>query len=89
MANLKDLQKLGLLSEGQEIIWKRKSGLETVVATIGKNGTIVLSDGQVFKSPTAAAKQLNGGVSINGWKAWRLKSNGKHLSELRPTEVVD
>lgn len=89
MANLKDLQKLGLLSEGQEIFWKRKSGIETVVATIGKNGTIVLSDGQVFKSPTAAAKQLNGGVSVNGWKAWRLKSDGKHLADLRPTAVVD
>jgi hypothetical protein len=89
MANLQDLQKLGLLTEGQEIILKRKSGLETILATIGKNGTIVLSDGRVFRTPTSAAKELNGGMSVNGWKAWRLKSNGKYLSDLRPAKVVD
>lgn len=85
MASLKELQKLGLLLEGDILIWKRKSVAHNHEAAIGKNGTIVLSNGKVFSSPSAAAKELNGGVSVNGWKAWRLKSTGKYLAELRPT----
>lgn len=85
---MKELQKLGLLSEGDVLIWKRKSNAHNHEAVIGKNGTIILSGGKVFNSPTAAAKELNGGVSVNGWKAWRLKSTGKYLAELRPNATA-
>ena len=88
MATLKELQKLGLLSEGDLLVWKRKSNAQNFEAVVGKNGTIILSSGKVFTSPTAAAKELNGGVSVNGWKAWRLKSTGKYLAELRPNATA-
>lgn len=31
---------------------------------------LVLDDGREFVSPTAAAKAVNGGVSVNGWRVW-------------------
>lgn len=33
-------------------------------------GRIVLTNGQTFDSPTAAARAVNGDVSVNGWRVW-------------------
>ncbi len=34
-------------------------------------GRIILSDGRPFESPSNAAKALNGGTQVNGWKVWK------------------
>ena len=48
---------------------------------IVEDGTIVLSDGRRFDSPSAAADAAHGG-SQNGWKVWTR--DGRTLAELHP-----
>lgn len=45
-----------------------------------ESGRIILSDGQAFSSPTAAARALNGNVSVNGWRVW--KRNGRTIGDV-------
>lgn len=47
------------------------------------NGTITTSDGAIHKTPSGAAKHLNGNKPVDGWHTWKIKSSGVRLSELR------
>jgi hypothetical protein len=55
-----------LLRPGQELSFR---GSETARATVTKSGGLLI-DGTEYKSPSTAAKAVNGGVATNGWLAW-------------------
>ena len=48
-----------------------------------EEGKVKTSDGQVHNSPSKAAKHLNDGVAINGWRVWKVERLSKSLLELR------
>jgi len=83
MANLRDLIKLGLIPAGAEIVWHRRGANVTHNAIINENGFITTSDGMKHKTPSGAAKHLNNGKPVDGWIAWKLKSNKVSLNEVR------
>lgn len=45
-----------------------------------RGGQIVLNDGREFPSPTAAARAVNGDVSVSGWRVWTRE--GTSLADL-------
>lgn len=83
MVSIKDLLKSNLVVGGAELIWKRTKSRQTFTAVLNANGTITTSDGAVHKTPSGAAKHLNGNKPVDGWNTWKIKSNGVKLSELR------
>ena len=83
MANTKDLLKAGLLKENEILIWKRRVQGSTHEARLSADGLIHTSDGKSHKTPSGAAKHLNGNKPVDGWIAWKLKSSGLSLAELR------
>ena len=52
-----------------------------MIAVVTADGIEV--GGQVYPSPSAAAKAQARGVSTNGWVWWKLESTGKTLASLR------
>lgn len=78
---LTELISQGLLKDGDVVVWKRRSG--SVEATIKPPGLLVTADSVKHKTPSGAAKHLNGDKPVDGWLAWRLKSTGKPISSLR------
>ena len=83
MANTMDLLKAGLLKENEILIWKRRVQGSTHEAHILSDGLILTSDGKSHKTPSGAAKHLNGNKPVDGWIAWRVKDSGASLAELR------
>ena len=83
MATTRDLIKAGLLAAGEELIWVRKSLKETHVATVSDNGAITTADGKSHKTPSGAAKHLNGNKPVDGWIAWKVKKTNVSLTSLR------
>lgn len=45
-----------------------------------REGQLILADGQAFTSPSAAARAVNGDVSVNGWKVWTR--DGRSIGEI-------
>ena len=83
MAKVVDLIKDGSLRVGQELIWSRRVAKENHLATVNQDGTITTADGVKHKTPSGAAKHLNGNKPVDGWLAWKIKSTGKSLASLR------
>jgi hypothetical protein len=83
MAKVVDLIKSGSLTAGQEIIWNRRVAKETHLATVNQDGSITTADGIKHKTPSGAAKHLNGNKPVDGWLAWKIKSTGNSLASLR------
>lgn len=83
MAKVGDLIKNGSLSAGQELIWSRRVAKETHLATVNQDGSITTADGIKHKTPSGAAKHLNGNKPVDGWLAWKVKSSLVSLAELR------
>lgn len=81
--NLKDLIKAGLLQAGEELVWDRRVMKSSHKATVGEDGMLTTSDGVSHKTPSGAAKHLNGNKPVDGWIAWKSKKLGKSLAELR------
>lgn len=81
--NLRDLLKAGLLQPGEELVWNRRTIKTTHSAIVGSDGTLTTADGKSHKTPSGAAKHLNGNKPVDGWLAWKSKKQGKSLSELR------
>lgn len=81
--NIKDLIKIGSLQVGDELIWNRRSLGMQHTATVVTGGLIQTADGQLHKTPSGAAKHLNGNKPVDGWIAWKSKKVGKSLAELR------
>jgi hypothetical protein len=83
MATIRDLLKAGFVNNGTELVWMRKKSKETHTAVIDAKGFIVTGDGKIHKTPSGAAKHLNGNKPIDGWNAWKLKTTNEPLSNLR------
>jgi hypothetical protein len=83
MASVKDLIKAGLLKENDVLVWKRRVQGQVHEIVITSDGTLHTSDGISHKTPSGAAKHLNGNKPVDGWLAWKQKSSGHTLAELR------
>jgi hypothetical protein len=83
MSKVMDLLKKGDLSAGTELIWNRRVAKQIHIAVINQDGSISTSDGVRHKTPSGAAKHLNGNKPVDGWLAWKVKSSGLSLSTLR------
>ena len=83
MSKVIDLVKKGSLNAGQELIWNRRVAKEIHLATVNQDGSISTADGVKHKTPSGAAKHLNGNKPVDGWLAWKIKSTGASLASLR------
>ncbi len=83
MVATKDLIKAGLLNAGEILVWKRRTHAESHIATVRSDGMIETSDGKIHRTPSGAAKHLNGNKPVDGWLTWKLKSTGESLSAVR------
>jgi len=80
---LSDLLQKGLLSPNDEIVWQQRKLKKLHHATVNRDGSITTSDGVKHKTPSGAAKHLNGNKPVDGWHAWHLKRTNASLSDLR------
>jgi len=80
---LSDLLQKALLSPNDEIVWQQRKLKKLHQATVNSDGSITTSDGVKHKTPSGAAKHLNGNKPVDGWHAWRLKRTNVSLSDLR------
>ena len=69
-----------LLTPDEELVWERRNNGERHTARVGADGTLVLEDGHVADSPSAAARHL-AGYEVNGWRVWR-RADGTPLADL-------
>ena len=83
MSKILDLVKKGSLTAGQELIWNRRVAKQLHIATINQDGSITTADGVKHKTPSGAAKHLNGNKPVDGWLPWKIKSTGASLASLR------
>ena len=83
MSKVIDLVKKGSLNAGQELIWNRRVAKQIHLATVNQDGSITTADGVKHRTPSGAAKHLNGNKPVDGWLAWKVKSNLVSLAELR------
>ncbi len=81
--SINDLVKSQVLKVGDELIWRRKSLNVQHSAKIVAGGKIETADGVSHKTPSGAAKHLNGNKPVDGWLAWKLKSSNKPIATLR------
>ncbi len=81
--NLRDLIQSGLLQPGEELVWSRRVMKTSHSAVISKEGLLTTTDGVSHKTPSGAAKHLNGNKPVDGWIAWKSKNSGASLAELR------
>jgi hypothetical protein len=80
---MKHLLKSGAVSAGDKLVWSRRVLKSAHEAVINQDGTISTSDGKSHKSPSGAAKHLNGNKPVDGWLAWKVKNTGDSLASLR------
>jgi hypothetical protein len=86
MKSLLDLVSGGLIEPGTKIFMKKKG--ETFNAEVTEEGKIKNQDGEIFKSPSGAARANNSGKPIDGWLAWRLESDSSiTLDSLRSKNI--
>ena len=83
MSKVVDLVKQGSLTVGQELIWNRRVAKQIHLATVNQDGSITTADGVKHRTPSGAAKHLNGNKPVDGWLAWKIKSTGASLASLR------
>lgn len=83
MSKVVDLINNGSLIVGQELIWNRRVAKQIHLAIVNQDGSIITADGVKHKTPSGAAKHLNGNKPVDGWLAWKVKSNLVSLAELR------
>jgi len=79
---LNELIKSGVLPIGTELIWKRRIQGKIHTATVVRNA-IQTSDGKLHKSPSGAARHLNSGKPVDGWKVWKMKDSGLLIDTFR------
>lgn len=77
---LAPLIEAGLLEVGQRLVWKRRQTTHEAAVTV--DGSLRLSDGRVFGTPSGAARALSG-YEVNGWRNWGRPEDDVRLSSLR------
>ena len=83
MSKVIDLVEKGSLNAGQELIWNRRVAKQIHLAIVNQDGSITTADGVKHRTPSGAAKHLNGNKPVDGWLAWKIKSTGASLASLR------
>lgn len=83
MSSIKNLLKAGLVEANSEIMWTRRVMKVSHSAIILLDGTIQTSDGIIHRTPSGAAKHLNGNKPVDGWIAWKMKESKESLNSLR------
>lgn len=83
MLRLRDLLEAGIITAGDDLVWKRRHSRVVFTAKILPNGIIKTSDGVLHSSPSMAARHVNMGKSTNGWRVWQLSTSKQSLFELR------
>jgi hypothetical protein len=83
MSKVLDLVKSGSLNAGQEIFWNRRVSKQVHIATVNPDGSITTADGVKHKTPSGAAKHLNGNKPVDGWLAWKVSGSTVTLADLR------
>ena len=77
-----ELVKSGAIAIGTELFWKRRGLGETHTAIVVE-GAIRTVDGKLHKSPSGAARYLNNGKPVDGWKVWKIKESGLLIDDFR------
>ena len=78
----KTIVEEGQIPEGSILIWRRRIAGTSHIAKV-VDGMILTSDGVFHKSPSGAARHLNGGKPVDGWKVWRVENSGSLIDSLR------
>lgn len=82
---LKDLIESGKLKVGQKLVWNRRNGFFECYVT--EDGKLKFPDGTEFKTPSGAAKYVNGGKNIDGWIVWKIAQSEKDKSDINLSEL--
>jgi len=78
------LVKAGLLEVNEAIVMHRRDKGPTPRATVLEDGTIRLSTGMRYRTPSAAACAAVDVGSIDGWTRWRVpRLNNETLDSVR------
>lgn len=80
--NFKTLVEEGQIPEGSILTWTRRIAGTSHIAKVF-DGMIQTSDGILHKSPSGAARHLNGGKPVDGWKVWRVEKSGLLIDSFR------
>lgn len=74
---IKDLVEVGKLAAGERLV--PPPGRDSpAVATVGDDGTLEVG-GELFRTPSAAAKRVTGKVAEHGWRFWRVERDGQQV----------
>lgn len=83
--SLRDLIEDGTLRQNEDLVIGRRSAPDTH-GKLRKDGSIEVS-GQVFATPSAAARSVLDLASVDGWVRWRVpRLDRKNLAELRDAQ---
>ena len=83
--SLADLIDAGLLKPNTVIVWRRQAPHQGMVhkAKLTAMGRIQMGSG-TYRTPTAAARELNNGRPVNGWVVWHVGDvKGPTLASVR------
>ena len=80
--------RAGIIPNGTELIWKRRVQGDVHTAKVLNDG-IQTSDGKLHKTPSGAARHLNFGKPIDGWKVWKIKSTGELIDSFRTKPIAN
>ncbi len=86
--NLDQLIKLGKINVGEELVWQRRGIGVQHRAKVIAGGKIQTADGLVHKTPSGAAKHLNGNKPVDGWIAWKVPAKGQSLLQIRSQALL-
>jgi len=79
-----DLLERDLVAPGDDLVWNRPRLGDRYAAKILESGSIELSDGRAFSSPSRAACEAASIPAYDGWLAWTVvRLGGKTLDDLR------
>jgi|FLYL01.1.fsa_nt_gi hypothetical protein len=78
-----DLLEAGFLQAGDALLWERPQLGVRYEAVVHDDGSIRLSDGRVFSSPSRAAMEAAGSRAVDGWTAWTVVRLGEKLTDVR------
>ena len=79
-----DLMEIGVLNEGELVVFNRPRLGARYEATINADGTFTLANGDVWNSPSVAAMRVADLTSYDGWFAWQVpRLGGVRLADLR------
>jgi hypothetical protein len=81
MVKLTELISANLIEVNTALRFKRHSKIENAILL--SDGTIKTSDGKIHKTPSGAARHLNGNKPIDGWLAWKIEGTKTSLADIR------